>query len=118
MDALYAEYGIPIKGRSGLHDAKAEFEVKLLTPLDLAQEDVLYQADSQIQEEILKNWDCEKTYDVQIKEALEERFGFVYPYEYLKEIPVKVSVSELKKRSYAGDSEREESLFLSRISFL
>lgn len=111
VDALYAEYGIPIKGRSGLHDAKAEFEVKLLTPLDLAQEDVLYQADSQIQEEILKNWDCEKTYDVQIKEALEERFGFVYPYEYLKEIPVKVSVSELKKRSYAGDSEREESLF-------
>ncbi len=35
-----------------------------------------------------------------IREQLNKRFGFVYPYEYRREIPVKVSVSELKKKSY------------------
>lgn len=111
MDELYEKYGIIAKRGSALYDAEADFEVKLLTALDLTQEDILYQTDSQIQEEILKSWDFEKTYDAQIKETVEKRFGFEYPYEYLKEIPVKVSVSELKKRSYADDSDREESLF-------
>ena len=47
---------------------------------------------------ILDNWDCEKIVDPEIRAELEKRFGFVYPYEYRKDIPVKVSVSDLKRR--------------------
>ena len=37
-------------------------------------------------------------YDEAVKEEIEKRFSFVYPYKYLEDIPVKVSVSDLKKR--------------------
>ncbi len=38
-------------------------------------------------------------------------FGFVYPYEYRKDIPVKVSVSDLKKKSYHEDTDIEEAVY-------
>ena len=36
---------------------------------------------------------------LKVVEELEKRFSFAYPYTYLKDLPVKVSVSELKKLS-------------------
>ena len=61
--------------------------------------------------DILDNWDCEKIVDPEIKAELEKRFGFVYPYEYRKDIPVKVSVSDLKKKSYHEDTDIEEAVY-------
>lgn len=111
MDELYKEYGvIPCHGNP-LYGAEAEFRLRKITGLDLAQEEVLHQSGSQIQEEFLKDWDTERVYDEQVRGILEERFSYEYPYGYLREIPVKVSVSELKKRSYAGEYDKEESLF-------
>ena len=66
---------------------------------------------AQMQEKLLKEWDSRKIYDEEIHEILTERFAFRYPFEYLKDLPVKVSVSELKKRSWRGEEEKEESLF-------
>ena len=37
-------------------------------------------------------------------------FSFVYPYQYLEDLPVKVSVSELKKRSYHSEQDLEETV--------
>ena len=36
----------------------------------------------------LKNWDENKVYDEAVKEEIEKRFSFVYPYKYLEDIPV------------------------------
>lgn len=112
MDRLYEEYGILPSAKSSLYHSEAEFQVKKVTAAELMEEEVLYQAGEQIQEEVLKNWDCTRVFDENIRTELEERFGFVYPYGYLREIPVKVSVSELKKRSWHGEYEKEESLYL------
>lgn len=111
MDELYEEYGIFGNRENPLYGAEADFAVRKVTAAELTEEEILYQAGSQIQEEVLKNWDSEKIYDKKVRETIEERFSFAYPYEYLREIPVKVSVSELKKRSYAGEYEKEEALF-------
>lgn len=113
MDGLYKEYGILSAGNP-LHAAEAEFSLVRVTAADLAEGETLYQTEESLQEEYLKNWDPEQTYDEEIRKALEERFSFSYPYGYLRDIPVKVSVSELKKRSYAGDADKEESLFFER----
>lgn len=110
MQGLYEEYGILPRGKAGLKE-KGEFEVKRITPAALVQEEVAYQAGNQMEEEILKNWDADKCFDEGIRRELENRFGFVYPYAYLREIPVKVSVSELKKRGWQGEYDKEESLF-------
>ena len=90
MDELYQEYGIAPMPGNLLYNDSAEFVVKKVTAEELAKEEVWYQAGDQIQEEVLKNWDCDRVFDETIRKELEERFGFSYPYEYLKEIPVKV----------------------------
>ena len=41
-----------------------------------------------MQEEYLKNWDENKVYDEAVKEEIEKRFSFAYPYKYLEDIPV------------------------------
>ena len=69
------------------------------------------QAAGQMEDDILDNWDCEKIVDPEIRAELEKRFGFVYPYEYRKDIPVKVSVSDLKKKSYHEDTDIEEAVY-------
>lgn len=42
-------------------------------------------------------WNTEEIFDEELREQLESRFSYQYPYRYLQEIPAKVSVSELKK---------------------
>ncbi len=70
-----------------------------------------------MEDDILDNWDCEKIVDPEIRAELEKRFGFVYPYEYRKDIPVKVSVSDLKKKSYHEDTNIEEAVYSNRTLF-
>lgn len=114
MDDLYHEYGIGVSSPAAFHNASAEFEIQVLTAADLTEREILSQVNAEIREEYLKNWDPEKVYDAKIREILKERFEYEYPFEYLKEIPVKVSVSELKKRSHVPEEEQEESMFFER----
>jgi ATP-dependent helicase/nuclease subunit A len=110
MDELFEEYGIMGARWNPIHDSAAEFVVEKITAFDLTEEEVLTQVDARLQEEILKNWDCDRVYDAEIRSSLEARFTYVYPFAYLKEIPAKVTVSDLKKRSYVSQSEKEESI--------
>lgn len=111
MDGLYEEYGIAPAVKNRLYGSEAEFRVKKITAAELVEETVLYQAGEQVQEALLKNWDSTKVLDENIRSELAERFGFVYPHGYLSEIPVKVSVSELKKRGWQGEYDSEENVY-------
>lgn len=111
MDGLYEEFGLLPSHGNPLYDDPSEFEVKRITAQMLAQTEVADQATGQMEEDLLDQWDCEKVTDPGIREELERRFGFVYPYEYRKDIPVKVSVSDLKKKSYHEDTDIEEAVY-------
>ena len=111
MLPLFREYGIADRQIQVCEMEHAEFKVQKITAAELVQGEILGQTDSQMQEKLLKEWDSRKIYDEEIHEILTERFAFCYPFEYLKDLPVKVSVSELKKRSWQGEEEKEESLF-------
>ena len=80
MEPLLEEYGIFSNRRNPLYEGGCDFVIKKITAKDL------------------------------VKEELERRFSFVYPYEFLREIPVKVSVSELNKRAYHDFYEKEENI--------
>ena len=111
MDDLYREFGLlPPSGNPLYHD-QAEFEVKRITARMLADAEVAEQAFDQMEDSVLEFWDCEKVIDQQIRQELEKRFGFVYPYESRRDIPVKVSVSDLKKRSYHEETDFEEAVY-------
>ena len=98
MDELFEEFGLLPSHDNLLYDDPAEFQVKRITARTLTEAEVVEQAVGQMEDDILDNWDCEKIVDPEIRAELEKRFGFVYPYEYRKDIPVKVSVSDLKRR--------------------
>ena len=111
MDELFAEFGLLPSHDNLLYDDPAEFQVKRITARTLTEAEVVEQAVGQMEDDILDNWDCEKIVDPEIRAELEKRFGFVYPYEYRKDIPVKVSVSDLKKKSYHEDTDIEEAVY-------
>ena len=113
MRTLYLDYGIPAGSIQECRDENAEFKIRKVTAADLIQGQIVDMTDFQIREQVIKNWDCEKVYDQEIRQALEERFEFQYPCGYLAEMPVKVSVSELKKRSWQ-DEEQEETVFFQK----
>lgn len=110
MLPLFREYGITDHPFPVCETENAGFTVHKVTVAELVQGEILGQTDSQIQEKLLKEWDSQKIYDEEIHKILAERFLFKYSYAYLKELPVKVSVSELKKRSWHSEEDREESL--------
>ncbi len=111
MEGLFEQYGFGKGRKSELYDAAAKFLVEVVTPKQMAQQAVIRGAQAQMNQERLKNWDCEAVYDEEIRRRIKERFDYQYPYGYLAEIPAKVSVSELKKRSYQGEYDREEAMF-------
>lgn len=100
MEELYREYdcagnpGQPFYGREG------QFLVHHVRPMGLIEEEVERQGERQMRKTLLENWDQEKIYEEAVRQELQRRFAFRYPYEALGEIPVKLSVSDLKKRSY------------------
>ncbi len=113
MGELLGEYGILMKKQKGIYDDVSDFVIKKVTVRQMTEKAVIFQAGSQMQEEYLKNWDVDKIYDKEVREEIEKRFSFVYPYKYLEDIPVKVSVSDLKKRSWHDESELEENISVS-----
>ncbi len=100
MTELFGEYGVPMHRVGGFYDDPADFNIRKITLRQMTEEEILLQTGNQMQEEVLKNWDPEQIYDAKVREEIEERFSYVYPFRYLEEIPVKVSVSELKKRGW------------------
>ena len=111
MDPLYEEIGLFPTKENPLYEDPAQFQVKRITAQMLTEAEVVDQATGQMEENLLEDWDSERVMDPGIREELDKRFGFVYPYEYRRDIPVKVTVSDLKKKSYHEDEEIEEAVY-------
>ena len=111
MDSLYEKIGLFPTKEHPLYEDPAQFQVKRITAQMLTEAEVVDQATGQMEENLLEDWDSEKVMDPGIREELDKRFGFVYPYEYRRDIPVKVTVSDLKKKSYHEDEEIEEAVY-------
>ena len=111
MDSLYEKIGLFPTKENPLYEDPAQFQVKRITAQMLTEAEVVDQATGQMEENLLEDWDSEKVMDSGIREELDKRFGFVYPYEYRRDIPVKVTVSDLKKKSYHEDEEIEEAVY-------
>lgn len=111
MKELLAEYGIFGKQAKICEKENADFLIHRVTLGELVQGEILGQTDAQMREAFFREWDSQRVYDETIRQTLEAKFGFAYPYAYLEELPVKVGVSELKKRKYADEEEIESALY-------
>ena len=117
MEQIFSAYGLfgASSGLKGMTEEEKEcMAVRLITAKELVLDELENRIDTQLREDTLKNWDPEKIYDEEVRKLLDTRFSYVYPYGYLREIPAKVSVSELKKRSYSDEEEQGSSLYVER----
>ena len=110
MSSLFHEYGIFMNRMNPLYGDPSEFVVTKITAQDLTENEIVEQAEREMKKETLENWNPGRVFDSEIREEIQRRFSFVYPYQYLEDLPVKVSVSELKKRSYHSEQDLEETV--------
>ena len=84
------------------------FSVQILSPEDLVPDETGRQTDREALHRAFARIQPDQVYDSAVHEDLSERFSFSYPYEYLQTLPAKISVSELKKRSWKEPEELVE----------
>ena len=108
FDPVYEMFGITRQEESDLYQAAPRIRVQVITPANLLKTEMFHQMDAVVKKKELLEWDTDKIRDTKTKTALQERFSYRYPYENLEMIPVKMTVSELKK---AGDEEPGEELY-------
>lgn len=81
--------------------------VQRITQDELAEKEVEEQLVNCVTKEVLQYWDTTSVYDTEMKAQLEAQFLYDYPYEKDQRIKQKLSVSELKKRTYMEETEGE-----------
>ena len=111
MDPLYRKYGLFPESSEMFRNTDAAFTITELTDRELVMGAVAGEADRAMDREILRSWDPEHVADEELRQQLRERFNYRYAVEEPADLPVKVSVSELKKRSYHEDTDYEEAAF-------
>lgn len=80
-------------------------QIDFVDVMDLVKQEVIQTISRNLTLEQLKNYDTDKVYDSNLREVLEEKLGFTYPYEEDTKIAGKVTVSELKKLSQETEEE-------------
>lgn len=107
MAPLFYQEGILPRRNHLLYDDPAEFVIKVADVKEAVTGEAFSAVKTREALRILRQTDPEEVVDEEMREALDERFSFRYPFRELSDIPVKVTVSELKKRSYHDDEDRE-----------
>ena len=110
MDEIFREEGVFTDSMPLLHDDPADFEVRFVDAAEVVKEEAESLAKDRIDLESLLGTDAGMAGGPALRKELEERFSYEYPFGRLSAIPEKVTVSELKKRSYHEDEELESVL--------
>lgn len=109
MEALYDQFGI-IHGEAPFAMEPAPFQIDCVEVEDL----VIQQLEDQLMRKRLREQMEEEDWTQPVQEEtgkiLEERFSYQYPYVQAAGIPVKVTVSELKRQDF-GEAEGEDLYF-------
>lgn len=108
FDPVYEMFGITRQEKSELYQASPRIRVQVITPANLLKTEMLHQMDAVVKKQELLEWNTDTVRDPEARVVLRERFSYRYPYADLEMIPVKMTVSELKR---AGEEEPGEELY-------
>lgn len=78
---------------------KVPFTITVMTVPELIKRDVRKAIDSCVEKEELLRIDLHKQYDEAFLKTMEYRFSYCYPFSGAEDLPVKVTVSQLKKQT-------------------
>lgn len=111
LDPLYEQFGLAGNADNPLYAEKIPVTIRLVSPAGLVEGEVLHQMERAVNEQKILEIPKQPPREEALKELVEERFSYHYPYEEEKQIPVKVTVSQLKKAG-VGESELGKELFV------
>ena len=94
-----------------LRDTTGQYRMQLYLLSDLVCMEVEKQLAAIGKREDLISWNTEMTYQTDLKEKLEEREQYQYPYEKEKSLKSKMTVSELKRLGHLDEAEYSISEF-------
>lgn len=81
------------------YDRDSLFMAELCFPENVLQNEKESMENDVLQYRKLQHWDAGQVYDASMHEALERQLAYQYPYSMAASLPVKISVSELKRQS-------------------
>lgn len=82
--------------------------VREINPLEVMEMEKTNQEITYYKKDALLNWDKDIVYDENVKEEIEKRFSFVYPFQKEGTIQTKLSVSEVKRLNMEMDEESNQ----------
>jgi ATP-dependent helicase/nuclease subunit A len=90
-------------------EGEAYFQIEEWDVDKLTEETAGHLKEDFMQETDLRTWDCQVHYDEKLRRELEEQETYQYPYRAEEGIPVKLSVSEIKRleQQRAGEAQEE-----------
>ncbi len=95
---MFERYGILGAVGADFSGEDERFTLQIVTPQELTVDELERRVSRELSRKRLSSWDGNTVYDEEFKSLLEERFSFVYPYESQRNLPVKMTVSELKAK--------------------
>ncbi|MDD7739735.1 MAG: helicase-exonuclease AddAB subunit AddA [Fusicatenibacter sp.] len=113
FEGIYQAYGAEVPKEWKEMSESVPVEIQIASPRHLVEEELLRVMEQKVLEEQIRNLPEEQSRDEHLARLIEERFGYRYPYENLQGIPVKMTVSQLKK-SDREETETGEELYQSQ----
>ncbi|MBS6194186.1 MAG: helicase-exonuclease AddAB subunit AddA [Clostridiales bacterium] len=107
FDHLYEQAGEHGYCLNPCYQEEIPFVIQASGGMELVGEEMERQISGELQYRRLLHWDVEQVYEEGLRAQLEERFSYQYPYEHLREIPAKISVSQLKEQELFGEEAEE-----------
>ena len=107
FDELLERYELPRGQDNPLRQAPGEFVIRVIQAEDLVWDQVENQLARRERREQILQLDPEKVYDAEKRRQLTERFSYVYPHQGDGEIPVKLTVSQLKGARLSEEDSQE-----------
>ncbi|MBE5926255.1 MAG: helicase-exonuclease AddAB subunit AddA [Lachnospiraceae bacterium] len=82
-------------------------DIKVVTPNDIVIMQAKNIADSVVSKESFKEFECDRIYDKDLRDELENRLNFIYQHDNLSGLYSKMSVSEIKQGKYDENEKKE-----------
>lgn len=108
FDSLEEYYQLENLKDTWCYQDESRIDIQIITPANLVEEELENRIGQMINQDQLLQMDVNDTVNEGLAKEIETRFSYEYPYKNLASIPVKMTVSELKK---TGDEEPGHELF-------
>lgn len=107
MKPLYETYHLSAYPFNAMYDREPDFTVRQVQPLELVLDEAQLRTEEMLKKGELLLWDSKEVYDEKWRELFQDSFSYEYPYQAEGTIPVKLTVSEVKRMQNADIEESE-----------